>query len=353
MKALNKENPPSPAGFFKDAQAGGGVQVNDGAASKAVAGVVSELPAPPFPSKIGNKPNKAGGFKFELDIDRIRQSDTWAIAEPRLRPFLVMVWMESWTLLPVGSLPDSDAVIASRIGMPLIEFMGCREVLLRGWYKASDGRLYHPVITEQVLEMMRKKAGDAERKRNQRSKEIAAKPAEPSEPVAGESDASHTEVTRDSGVSPDTYHIVLSSIENDQKQDQKHLPGAEAPSCSSREQDDQNFSSVDNKPTDYPQIAIPLKDGSEYIVTGAQIAEWVPVYPDKDVVGELRRLREWNRSEPHKRKTKSGIRKHITGWLGGEPRANAPSSRRNNTDSYFEGVSEKFENYDGPTVSLL
>jgi hypothetical protein len=33
--------------------------------------------------------------------------------------------------------------------------------------------------------------------------------------------------------------------------------------------------------------------------------------------------------------------------------ANAPPGRRNSTDAHFEGIAEKFANYNGPTVSLL
>ena len=88
----------------------------------------------------------------------MHQSDTWAIAEARQRPFLVMLWIVSWSQVPCGTLPDDDAVIAARIGMPLLEFRDCRDVLMRGWWKATDGRLYHPVIAEQVIDMMNRKA---------------------------------------------------------------------------------------------------------------------------------------------------------------------------------------------------
>ena len=45
------------------------------------------------------------------------------------------------------------------------------------------------------------------------------------------------------------------------------------------------------------------------------------------------------------------------GWAGFKEtyakNANAPPGRRNNTDTHFEGIEEKFANYNGPTVSLL
>jgi hypothetical protein len=152
-----KENPPegNPAGF-DDALAVGSVLGNSDGLAVDAAGEVSAPPAPPYPTT-----TKSGGFRFELDIERMHQSDTWAIAESCQRPFLVMLWVESWTQVPAGSLPDNDAVIAARIGMRLPEFKTSKDVLMRGWWKAEDGRLYHPVITEQVLDMVRRKGRKA------------------------------------------------------------------------------------------------------------------------------------------------------------------------------------------------
>lgn len=101
-----------------------------------------------------------------------------------------------------------------------------------------------------------------------------------------------------------------------------------------------------------PGITIPLKGGGEYVITGAEVAELTKAHPGKDVLGKLREARAWCVLNPARRKTRSGVGKFIYSWVGREF-ANAPPGRRNNTDTYFEGVSEKFENYNGPTVSLL
>ena len=66
-------------------------------------------------------------------------------------------------------------------------------------------------------------------------------------------------------------------------------------------------------------ISIPLlskKDEPlQFDVTQPMIDEWVVAFPAVDVLQELRFIREWNLSNPTRRKTPTGIRKHITTWL--------------------------------------
>lgn len=106
------------------------------------------MSAAPYPDDV-----RAKGWRFELDHERIRQSDTWALAPAELRPWLLMLWMVAWEQTPCGSLPADDNLIAARIGMPAKTLAKHRAVLLRGWWQADDGRLYHPTITARVLEM--------------------------------------------------------------------------------------------------------------------------------------------------------------------------------------------------------
>ena len=60
---------------------------------------------------------------------------------------------------------------------------------------------------------------------------------------------------------------------------------------------------------------IPLVSKEEYPVYGSDVDEWQDAYPAVDVLQELKNIRQWNLSNPKKRKTKSGIRRHITTWL--------------------------------------
>jgi hypothetical protein len=61
--------------------------------------VPSETPEPPYPPD-----TKANGYPFALDSQRINQSDTWLMAGPELRPWLLMLWYASWLQLPCGSI---------------------------------------------------------------------------------------------------------------------------------------------------------------------------------------------------------------------------------------------------------
>jgi hypothetical protein len=75
--------------------------------------------------------------------------------------------------------------------------------------------------------------------------------------------------------------------------------------------------STPKEPTPPPVISIPLVDKTEYGIDAKQISEWGESYPAVDVLQELRKAREWAISNPTKRKTNRGIRKHLTGWLSG------------------------------------
>ena len=113
----------------------------------------------PYPADV-----RAKGWRFELDHERIEQSDTWALAPSELRPWLLMLWMTAWKQTPCGSLPDEDALIAARIGMPAKTFHKHSAVLRRGWWLAEDGRLYHDTIVERVTEMTKVKDKERARK---------------------------------------------------------------------------------------------------------------------------------------------------------------------------------------------
>lgn len=158
---------------------------------------------PPYPPI-----TRAGGFRFELDCERIAQSDTWALADARQRPLLLMLWFIAWQQTPCGSLPGEDAIIAARLGLSLAEFQPIKPILLRGWSQASDGRLYHPVLTELVLDMIGRKTRETQRKAAYRQKQREARDAELSRGThagqSGDGQGNDTEATRESGGSDDT-----------------------------------------------------------------------------------------------------------------------------------------------------
>jgi hypothetical protein len=62
-------------------------------------------------------------------------------------------------------------------------------------------------------------------------------------------------------------------------------------------------------------VLIPLNDGTEYPLSDEQAAEYARLYPAVDVPAELRAIRAWGLSNLPRRKTRSGVLKHVNGWL--------------------------------------
>ena len=116
---------------------------------------------PPYPPD-----TKAKGWRFELDYESIDQSGTWAlaaIAGQEGRPLLLMQWYVAWQQAPCGSLPSDESVVAALIGINAKTWAKYRAVLMRGWWTAEDGLMYHPTITKRVLEMLDYRKKTAER----------------------------------------------------------------------------------------------------------------------------------------------------------------------------------------------
>lgn len=78
-------------------------------------------------------------------------------------------------------------------------------------------------------------------------------------------------------------------------------------------------------------LLMPLVDGTEYGVSQKEIDEWQEAYPAVDVLQQLREMRAWCNANPKNRKTSSGVRRFITGWLSKEqnraPRVDAPKKQ--------------------------
>lgn len=72
----------------------------------------------------------------------------------------VTLWLKSWDQVPAGSLPDDDIDLCrlAELGRDLKAWGRIKAGAIRGWEKASDGRLYHPTVAEVVLEAWEKRA---------------------------------------------------------------------------------------------------------------------------------------------------------------------------------------------------
>lgn len=134
---------------------------------------------------------RAKGWRFEIDYEKIEQSDTWSLAAelPMAQPALLMMWVEAWKQAPVGSFPNDESIIRAKCKIPPATWAKVRPVLMRGWWLADDGRLYHDTIVQRVLAMLDKRATDAQRAATRRAR------------LAGERDSSDV-VTGASRVTP-------------------------------------------------------------------------------------------------------------------------------------------------------
>lgn len=74
-------------------------------------------------------------------------------------------------------------------------------------------------------------------------------------------------------------------------------------------------------------LSVPLtKRDGEYQITQAQVDSWQEDFPGIDVMGELRKLRQWNLANERNRKTKSGIKRHVVGWLSRSQNSTRPTA---------------------------
>lgn len=179
--------------------------------------VSATAPEPPYPSDI-----RARGFCFDIDWERIEQSDTWTLCPPLIRPWLLMLWSRSWLSAPAGTWPPDDSIISARIGMEIRQFKAHRDILMRGWYLASDGRLYHPVITELVLSMCEARKKDRERVARYRDRHLDKK-QEDKEHVTRYSRISNGDVTMCNATASPSASPSTSKEEN-QNQRKVHVP---------------------------------------------------------------------------------------------------------------------------------
>lgn len=67
-----------------------------------------------------------------------------------------------------------------------------------------------------------------------------------------------------------------------------------------------------------PVISLPLNDGTFFDVSENDRAKWSQLYPNVDVLQQLRHMAGWCDANPTKRKTRGGIKRFITAWLARE-----------------------------------
>lgn len=65
-------------------------------------------------------------------------------------------------------------------------------------------------------------------------------------------------------------------------------------------------------------ITVPLNDGTDFAIPPGLVTEWESLYPLCDVAQTLREIRGWAIANPTKRKTRTGVLRHVNAWLARE-----------------------------------
>lgn len=93
---------------------------------------------------------------------------------------------------------------------------------------------------------------------------------------------------------------------------------------SKEEKESKNNNIYNNTNVLFPQSdsanlpALPLIDGSEYLLTVSEVERYKELYPGIDVEAQIRSMVGWLEANPKNRKTRTGIKRFINGWLSKE-----------------------------------
>ena len=90
---------------------------------------------------------------------------------------------------------------------------------------------------------------------------------------------------------------------------------AEADTEETKEPASQNARLVNSQDSSKVIQTLPLRDGSGFDVRQSFVAELEPLYPSVDVAATIGEMKGWLIGNPHKRKTRRGIKAFIVRWL--------------------------------------
>ena len=125
---------------------------------------MTELPEPLTPADCDLR-----DFQFmPIDIVRLFNSRFHAIANDAEWRAGITLWLKSFHQVPAASIPDDDIELTrlAEFGRDVKAWKKVRAVALHGWIKCSDGRLYHPVVAEKVMESWDRRTGFKEKRTN-------------------------------------------------------------------------------------------------------------------------------------------------------------------------------------------
>lgn len=109
------------------------------------------------------------------------------------------------------------------------------------------------------------------------------------------------------------------------------------PTTSKEEKEYNNNNIYNNTDVLFPQSdvshlpALPLSDGSQYVLSLSEVDRYKELYPGIDVDNQVRSMVGWLEANPKNRKTRNGIKRFINGWLTKEqnraPRISSKDTR--------------------------
>lgn len=109
------------------------------------------LPEPPVPADADLRQFHT----FGIEVHRLLTSETWVLATGDEAKAALTLWLQAFHATPAGSLPANDRMLA-HLSMAGATWPEVRDHAMRGWVLHADGRLYHPVITEKVLDALKR-----------------------------------------------------------------------------------------------------------------------------------------------------------------------------------------------------
>ena len=133
----------------------------------------TKLPKPPVDANVDLR-----DFPFmPLDVARLRDSDLVSKATDAEFRAAVLLWCAAWHQVPAGSLPDDTQILThlAGLGRDTEAFERVRGISMGHFQMSADGRLYHPVICEKVLEAWERKEDNADRREADRVRKREAR----------------------------------------------------------------------------------------------------------------------------------------------------------------------------------
>jgi len=104
------------------------------------------------PPLIGAHVDLRGLQYLPVDIQRLLDSDLYALSSGEEFKAALTLWARSFLQVPAGSLPDDDRLLAHLSGVGARRWPKVRGMALHGFIRCADGRLYHPVVCEKAEE---------------------------------------------------------------------------------------------------------------------------------------------------------------------------------------------------------